>query len=118
MNFIPGDFEFDILGINESFNDVSYSNNTGQLLPSKLIPQQATLFGQPLLDKFNTYSPVPDSIQYNPMYEGLAGDQNWIDGFNVESDVVVDVMTESRGIAGVPNIQNLTLCNTSYFAKW
>ena len=107
MNFIPGDFEFDILGINESFNDVSYSNNTGQLLPSKLIPQQATLFGQPLLDKFNTYSPVPDSIQYNPMYEGLAGDQNWIDGFNVESDVVVDVMTETRGIAGQPNIQNL-----------
>ena len=106
-NFAAGDFEFDVLGINASFNDVSYANSTGQLLPSKLTPQAGTLFGQPLLDKFATYSPAPDSIQYNPTYLGQSGDLNWIDGFNVESDVVVDVLTESRGIAGVPNVQNL-----------
>jgi hypothetical protein len=93
------------LGINASFNDVSFDGTTGQSLPSKLIPQPGTLFGQPLIDRFNTYSPVPDSIQYNPIYEGNA--DNWIDGFAVESNVVVDVLTETRGINGVPNVQNL-----------
>ena len=107
QNFIPGDFEFDVLGINASFNDVSYEGTLGYTLPSKLIPQTGTLFGQPLIDRFNTYSPIPDSIQYDPVYEGVAGDVNWIDAFNVESDVVVDVLTETRGIAIVPNVQNL-----------
>ena len=106
-NFVAGDFEFDILGINASFNDVNYNGTSGQTLPSKLTPQAGTLFGQPLIDRFNTYFPVPDSIQYNPMYVGQFGDVNWIDGFNVESDVVVDVLTETRGINGIPNVQNL-----------
>ena len=69
-NFVAGDFEFDVLGINESFNDVSYANSYGTFLPSKLLPQAGTLFGQPLIDRFNTYFPVPDSIQYNPVYFG------------------------------------------------
>jgi len=107
MDFTAGDFEFDVLGVNHVYNDVSYANSVGQLLPSKLMPQAGTLFGQPLLDKFATYSPVPDSIQYNPVYEGLTGDQNWIDAFTVESDVVVDVLNETRGFANVTHVENL-----------
>ena len=30
-NFVAGDFEFDVLGINASFNDVSYNGTSGQL---------------------------------------------------------------------------------------
>jgi hypothetical protein len=106
-DFVAGDFEFDILGINHVYNDVSYANSVGQLLPSKLMPQAGTLFGQPLLDKFATYVPVPDSIQFDPVYEGNSGDNNWIDAYLVESDVVVDVQSETRGIANVTNVQNL-----------
>ena len=101
-NFVAGDFEFDVLGINASFNDVSYDGTVGQLLPSKLTPQPGTLFGQPMLDKFATYTPVPDSIQYDPDYE--ITENNWMDGFFVESDVVVDVISETRGIAGAPSV--------------
>jgi hypothetical protein len=106
-NFVAGDFEFDVLGINHAYNDVSYNGTSGQTLPSNLIPQPGTLFGQALIDRFNTYFPLPDSIQYNPMYLGNSGDDNWIDGFTVESNVEVDVLTETRGINGVPNVQDL-----------
>ncbi|MFZ1517136.1 MAG: T9SS type A sorting domain-containing protein [Ignavibacteriaceae bacterium] len=101
-NFVAGDFEFDVLGINESFNDVSYNGTTGQTIPSKLIPQAGTLFGQPLIDRFSTYLPIPDSIQYDPNYEVF--ENNWMDGFFVESDVIVDVISETRGIAGAPSV--------------
>lgn len=106
-SFVAGDFEFDVLGINASFNDVSYDGTAGQLLPSKLTPQAGTAFGQPLLDKFATYVPVPDSIQYDPAYEGNTGDQNWIDGFNVVSGAVVDVIQQTRGVAGAPDVRDL-----------
>lgn len=107
--FAAGSFEFDVLGINQSYNDVSYvtATSSGHLIPSKLMPQTGTAFGQPQLDLFATYTPAPDSIQYNPAYEGNTGDQNWIDGYNVEADVVADVMTETRGIAGVADVRNL-----------
>ena len=105
--FVAGDFEFDIFGINFVYNDVSYANSIGQLLPSKLTPQAGTAFGQPLLDKFATYTPLPDSIQYNPVYEGNTGDNNWMDVFMVESGVVVDVQAETRGIANVPDVRTL-----------
>jgi hypothetical protein len=126
MAFVAGDFEFDILGINYVYNDVSYDGTVGQLLPSKLTPQATTLFGQPLLDKFATYVPTPDSIQYDPAYEGNTGDNNWIDGFNVESDVVVDVVNETRGIAGAPAVDTLncaahrvlTAGNKIFFASY
>lgn len=105
QSFAAGTFEFDVLGINTSFNDVSYDGTSGQALPSLLTPQTGTAFGQPLLDEFATYTPVPDSIQYDPSYE--LGLDNWMDGFAVESDVVVDVTSETRGIAGAPDVRTL-----------
>jgi hypothetical protein len=107
MDFAAGTFEFDILGINHSYNDVSYDGTSGQSIPSLLTPQAGTLFGQPQLDIFATYDPVPDSIQYDPVFEGPAGSSNWIDVFDVEADVEVDVMAETRGIAGAPGVQTL-----------
>ncbi|MBK6912314.1 MAG: T9SS type A sorting domain-containing protein [Ignavibacteriales bacterium] len=40
---------------------------------------------------------------YNPNFE--LGTSNWIDGFETTNDVVVDMEVETRGIAGVPEIQ-------------
>jgi hypothetical protein len=124
--FVAGDFEFDILGVNYVYNDVSYDGTVGQEAPSLLMPQAGTAFGQPQLDIFATYTPTPDSIQYDPVYEGNSGDQNWIDGFNVEGDVEVDVVTETRGIAGAPAVdtlncaahRTLTAGNKIFFASY
>jgi hypothetical protein len=103
--FVAGDFEFDIFGINYVYNDISYANSTGQALPQLLTPVAGTEFGQPQLDIFATYTPVPDSIQYDPTYEG--GVDNWMDAFTVESDVEVAVNVETRGIDNSPDVQTL-----------
>ena len=105
--FVAGDFEFDIFGINYVYNDVSYANDAGQDLPSLLTPVAGTAFGQPQLDLFATYTPTPDSIQFDPVYEGTGVEQNWMDVFTVESDVVVDVNAETRGIDNSPDVQTL-----------
>ena len=105
--FVAGDFEFDIFGINYVYNDVSYANDIGQADPSLLTPVAGTLFGDSLLAKFATYVPTPDSIQYDPAYEGNSGDANWMDVFEVESDVVVDVNGETRGIDNLPDVRTL-----------
>ena len=58
--------------------------------------------------------------------EGNTGDQNWMDVFTVESDVVVDVMAETRGIDNLVNVQTLpaaahrtlTAGNKIFFASY
>jgi len=44
-------------------------------------------------------------MMYNPVFE--VGIDNWIDAFDVEADVEVDMTVETRGIGGVPNVQIL-----------
>jgi len=104
--YVPGDFEYDILGIEHSYNDVSYDGAVGQAIPSLVMPLTGTMFGGPLLTLFNGLTPPADSMMYNPTFE-LSGISNWIDAFDVVSGVEVDMNTETRGIEGLPNVQTL-----------
>ncbi|MCB0732359.1 MAG: hypothetical protein KDC88_15145, partial [Ignavibacteriae bacterium] len=67
-SFLPGSFEYDILGITKSYNDVSYDGTNGQSLPSKLIPVENSLLGGALYNLFIENGPT-DSLRYDPVYE-------------------------------------------------
>jgi Secretion system C-terminal sorting domain len=110
--YVAGDFEYDILGLTHSYNDITYygpsNNSIGDSLPTLLLPQSGTLFGTPLLDLFNSLVPPADSLMFNPLFvlnpPGLSENLNWQDGFDVSTDVIVDMKVETRGIGsqGVP----------------
>ena len=99
-SFVAGDFIYDILGIDSSFNDITYYDpSVGDSLPTLLLPEAGTLFGQPLLDLFNSLDPPADSLMFNPLGVYQTPDNlNWQDGFHVLSDVEVDMMVETRGM--------------------
>jgi len=104
-SFVAGDFVYDILGIDSSFNDISYYSpppseaSVGDSLPTRNYPQSGTLFGTPLLNLIGTITPPPDSLMYNPIGVYQSPNYlNWQDGFHVLSDVVVDMTVETRGI--------------------
>jgi hypothetical protein len=104
--YVVGDFEYDILGLAQSYNDITYYNaasgSVGDSLPTLLLPQSGTLFGTPLLTLFNSLVPPADSLMSNPLFvlnpPGLSENLNWQDGFDVLSDVVVDMKVETRGV--------------------
>lgn len=101
--FVAGDFEYDVLGIDSSFNDISYyydpptsTDSYGDSLTTLVTPQAGTMFGQPMLDLFNSITPAPDSMMFNPLF--ITGNLNWQDGFHTISGVEVDMMVETRGM--------------------
>ena len=112
VDYVAGDFEFDVLGITHSYNDVSYDGTSGQELPSRFFPQQGTLLGDAMYVKAATINEVDstsiDSIIYNPMYE-IGTVSNWHDGFEVAADVEVFMKAETRGIAGVPMVREVAV---------
>jgi hypothetical protein len=101
--YVAGDFEYDILGVTRSYNNVSFNGTSGQELPSLVFPQEMTLFGGSLFDLFNT-NPT-DSMQYDPYT--IINVDNWIDAFDVLPGQEVDMTVETRGINGVPEIDTL-----------
>ncbi|GAB4291618.1 MAG: hypothetical protein Kow0098_11020 [Ignavibacteriaceae bacterium] len=103
MDFVPGDFEYDVLGITHSYNDISYDGSSGQGIPTLVIPEAGTTFGQPLLDAFNATG--ADSLMYNPIF--VIGEDNWQDAFDALGDVNIEMMVETRGIGGAPDVQVL-----------
>ena len=103
--YAAGTFEYDILGIDSSFNDISYDGTEGQDIPSLVMPQAGTMFGQPLVDLFNSIPGPPDSMMYFPTY--VTGNDNWQDAFHAVSLINVDMMVETRGIGGVPAVRTL-----------
>ena len=104
--YTTGTFEYDILGIDSSFNDVSYAGVSGQQdIPTLVMPVANTQFGQPLLDLFNSITPPPDSMMYFPTY--ITGNDNWQDAFHAVSLINVDMIVETRGIKGVPEVDTL-----------
>ncbi len=106
QDFAAGSFEYDILGITHSYNDVSYAASTGQALPQRLFPiAGATSLGDSLNTAF--VATTADSLQYDPTYESSDGTSNWMDVYDVLSDVTVDVNAETRGIDNVANVQIL-----------
>jgi Secretion system C-terminal sorting domain len=101
--YSPGTFEYDILGVAHSYNDVSYADSTGDNLPSKLEPVQGSLLGGELYNLFMSNGPT-DSLKYDPITE-LGVSSNWIDAFEPVNSDNVDLMVETRGIGGVPTVE-------------
>ena len=104
-DYVAGSFEYDILGVSHSYNDISYDGTVGQNIPSLLIPTAGTAFGDPLINLFNSVPNNPDSLMYNPTF--ATGNPNWMDAFDVVSGTVIDMQVETRGIGGVGNVQTL-----------
>jgi len=103
-SFVSGDFIYDILGIDSSFNDITYidplnnNNSIGDSLATWVKPQAGTLFGQPLVDVLASV-PDADSLMFNPLGVYQTPDNlNWQDGFHALADVAVDMMVETRGM--------------------
>ncbi len=106
MDFAAGTFEYDILGITHSYNDVSYDGTAGQGLPSKFTVIAGTTLGDSLHARFNA-NPT-DSLQYDPVYE--IGVDNWHDGFDVVGANDVVFMTgETRGIGSAAAVQEVNV---------
>jgi len=101
--YVPGDFEYDILGITHSYNDISYDGTGGWELPTLIFPQNGTMFGEPLFELFSA-NPT-DSMQYDPYT--IINVNNWVDAFDVISGQEVDIKLETRGIGGVPAVEIL-----------
>jgi len=104
-DFIAGDFEYDVLGITHSYNDVSYDGVAGIRAPSLILSISDTQFGDPLLEKFNSLNPPADSILYNP--DVTLDLPNWVDAYEVLPDVIIDIKVETRAVGGVPSVQEL-----------
>ncbi len=108
QDYSPGSFEYDILGISHSYNDVSYDGTSGQELPTLLFPQEGTLLGGEMFDKVTYLNSIDtnkiDSVLYNPMYE-ISQASNWIDGFDVVEETEVFMKAETRGISNNPAVQ-------------
>jgi hypothetical protein len=120
--YVAGDFEYDILGIMQSYNDITYyyrdvpneTNTIGDSLGTVLTPVTGSLFGGPLETLFNSLTPPPDSMLHNPLTvldPGDGSELNWQDGFDVVSGVNVDMTVETRGVGDLrgpgPEIQDL-----------
>ncbi len=105
QDYAAGTFEYDILGVKHSYNDVSY-DGAGQTLPTKLTAIEGTTLGGPIYTKFQTLG--ADSLQYNPTYE--VGDyDNWIDGFDIVDGNTVDMTAETRGIGGNTEVREVNV---------
>jgi hypothetical protein len=104
-DFAAGTFEYDVLGVTHSYNDVSYVASGDQNLPSRIFAQQ----GSPLADSVYAHFTAEgqDSLQYHPYYELGTSYANWIDGFDVVSGQAVDVIVETRGVGGTADVRQL-----------
>jgi len=114
-DYFIGSFEYDILGITHSYNDISYDGTSGQDLPSRFFPQEGTELGGAMFDKTTELDAVDtvsiDSILYNPMYE-IGQASNWLDGFEIiEGDETSDVFmkAETRGIMATPEVREVNV---------
>jgi len=113
--YVAGDFEYDILGIMQSYNDITYwyrdcaneTNTIGDSIGTRVFPLAGTLFGDPIISLFNSLSPPADSIVHNPLTildPGDGSELNWQDAFDVVNGagVVVDMNVKTKGIGDGP----------------
>ncbi len=103
-DFTSGSFEYDILGITHSYNDVASISSS--IKPSRVFAKQGSLLGDDLYKKFTAWG--TDSLQYDPYYE-LNNTENWIDGFEVVSGQAVDMEVETIYVNGIAKKQNSAL---------
>ena len=86
-----GDFQYDMLGIQNVYNDISYAISGDQDKSSVVYPQNSLLCSD-LLQLYNKIS--TDSNWTAPMLAdpyALGGVPNWLDGVDFLSDVEVDI---------------------------
>jgi len=90
-----------------SYNDVSYDGSAGQGLPSKIEAVQGSMLGGALYDLFQANGPT-DTLAYDPVFEN-GNINNWVDAFDPVDAANADMMVETRGILGAPDVQVKTL---------
>ncbi|MDD3557075.1 MAG: T9SS type A sorting domain-containing protein [Melioribacteraceae bacterium] len=101
VDYVAGDFEYDVLGIAHSYNDITY-DGAGQDLPSNVFPVEGTPFGDALLENIAE----GQQLQADPVYE--VGLNNWMDAFDAADKAgQVQITVETRGIGGATDVQIL-----------
>jgi len=109
QDYVAGSFEYDILGVSHSYNDVSYDGTSGQELASKFMPIEGSQIGGAMSAKvaaLQTDSTSIDSVLYDPIGE-ISAASNWHDGFDASADAEVFMMGETRGILGTPAVRSV-----------
>ncbi|MCK9210142.1 MAG: T9SS type A sorting domain-containing protein [Ignavibacteriaceae bacterium] len=87
--YVPGDFQYDVLGVEKDYNDVSYAATGDEKKASLAAGVAGTTLGDSLHLKVVALN--EDSLLINPTYELGAAYSNWLDGFDPVSGTVVDV---------------------------
>lgn len=90
--YAEGDFEYDILGITHSYNDVAFDGISEYAEKSTLYPVENSVFGGIILDSLRKYN--VDTLEYS-------SEKNYIDGFDVTSDTNVDLFVRTDIIGGI-----------------
>ncbi len=91
--FEPGDFEYDVLGVLNSYNDLVASESDS----TALLVQAGTALGDSLSLLMATLDPI--ELLYHPI--GILGDanaSNWIDQFDPRTDIENEVFMHGIGI--------------------
>jgi hypothetical protein len=96
--FKPGDYEYDILGVSQSYNDVNYdtTKENSQQYPS-LVKAVPGAYSNSLVS-WVTENNV-DSLLYDP-YE-ILGSSNWMDQFNPREDINSEVWMTGLSYDGI-----------------
>lgn len=111
QDYAAGTFEYDVLGVTHSYNDVTYDGTSGQELASVFFPQEGTLLGGPMFDYVAAVvagGDAIDSVLYDPMYE-ISTASNWHDGFTSVDGAEVFMKAETRGILGAAAVQTVNV---------
>ena len=109
-SFASGSFFFDILGITNDHNNISFNGSV--FVDSSVVhPVAETVLGGPLYNKYNQVSADSNwtsSMLYSPQFE--IGVPNRLDGIDFASDVEVDMTADNfDGSATFPILGHRTL---------
>ncbi len=84
LDFVAGDFEYDVLGVTHSYNDINVSSSA----PTAVEAVEGSLISGAL---YTAHMAVGDTLMYDPAYE--IGVSNWLDGFEVIDPASVNMTT-------------------------
>ncbi len=87
LDFAAGDFEYDVLGVSHSYNDINYPD-PGSAGAS---PIEAVSGNVLTGDLYDAHTAVGDTLLYWPDYE--IGADNWLDGFAPVNEADVNMRT-------------------------
>ncbi len=114
--FVAGDYEYDVLGVLNSYNDVNYGASGDEALGSIVKPIGGTALGDSLaaaLDAFGT-----DTLLFDPRAILGATAANWMDQFDPRTDIGSEVFMHGFDVGGaeIPIGHNYTHSNGSKVA--